>query len=95
MFQVATCGSDDCVVSQSDVVGGIVPCVLNSSIIMILYHGNCGRTWTSEIVKNRGRLTPGLNNMPNCGYSHKSNAIYLEEIHSELTEFYTSWLFLY
>src|SRR5260221_3656894 len=39
------------------VVGGIVPCVLNGSIIMILYHGNYGRTWTSEITKNRGRLT--------------------------------------
>ncbi len=76
---------------REGVVGGIAACILNGSIIMILY----GRTWTSEIVKNRGRLTPGLNNMPNCGYSHKSNAIYLEEIHSELTEFYTSWLFLY
>ena len=37
---------------------------------------------------------PGLNNMPSCGYSHESNAIYLEEIHLELMEFYTSWLFL-
>jgi len=36
----------------------------------------------------------GLNNTPSCGYSHESNAIYLEEIHSELTEFYTSQLFL-
>ena len=61
---------------------------------MILYHGNYGRTWTSEITKNRGRLMPGLNNTPSRGYSHESNAIYLEEIHSELMEFYTSWLFL-
>ncbi len=37
----------------------------------------------------------GLNNMPSRGYSHESNAIYLEEIHSELTEFYTSQLFSY
>ncbi len=33
-------------------VGRIVPCVLNGSIIMILYHGNYGRTWNSEITKN-------------------------------------------
>src|SRR6266478_40109 len=44
--------------------------------------------------EKRGRLMPGLNNTPSCGYSHKSNAIYLEEIHSELMEFYTSRLFL-
>src|SRR5260221_4498585 len=44
--------------------------------------------------EKRGRLMPGLNNAPSHGYSHESNAIYLEEIHSELTEFYTSWLFL-
>ncbi len=37
---------------------------------------------------------PGLNNAPSHGYSHESNAIYLEEIHSELTEFYTSQFFL-
>ncbi len=55
---------------------------------------NYGRTWTSEITKNRGRLMLGLNNTPSRGYSHESNAIYLEEIHSELTEFYTSRLFL-
>src|SRR5260370_15564918 len=42
----------------------------------------------------RGRLMPGLNNTPSRGYSHESNAIYLEEIHSELMEFYTSQLFL-
>ena len=36
-----------------------------------------------------------LSNMLSHGYSHKSNAIYLDEIHSELTEFYTSQLFLY
>ena len=59
-------------------VGGIVPCVLNSLIIVILYHRKHGRTWTSEITKNRGRLTPGLNNTLSHGYSHKSNAIYLE-----------------
>ena len=45
-------------------------------------------------MKNRGRLTPGLNNTPSRGYSYESNAIYLEEIHSELMEFYTSQLFL-
>ena len=77
-----------------DAVGRIAPCVLNSLIIMILYHRNHRQTWTSEITKNRGRLMPGLNNMPSRGYSHESNAIYLEEIHPELTEFYTSWLFL-
>src|SRR6266436_10269040 len=64
------------------------------AIIMILYHRNYGRTWNSEITKKRGRLMLGLNNMPSRGYSHESNAIYLEEIHSELTEFYTSQLFL-
>ena len=75
-------------------VGRIAPCVLNGSIIMILYHRKHGRTWTSEITKSGGRLTPGFNNMPSHGYSYKSNAIYLEEIHSELMEFYTSQLFL-
>src|SRR5260221_14753429 len=44
--------------------------------------------------EKRGRLMLGLNNTPSRGYSHDSNAIYLEEIHSELTEFYTSQLFL-
>jgi len=34
--------------------------------------------------EKRGRLMPGLNNTPSRGYSHESNAIYLEEIHSEL-----------
>ena len=76
------------------VVGGIAPCVLNCSIIILLYHRNYGRTWTSEVMKNRGRLMPGLNNTPSRGYPYKSNAIYLEEIHPELTEFYTSQLFL-
>ena len=76
-------------------VGGIAPCVLKRSIIMLLYHGNYGQTWTSEITKNRGRLTPGLNNTPSRGYPYESNAIYLEEIHPELTEFYTSRLFSY
>src|SRR5258708_34258347 len=75
---------------REGVVGGIAACILNGSIIMILYR----RTWTSEIVKNRGRLTPGLNNTTSHGYSYESNAIYLEEIHSEWTESYTSWLFL-
>ncbi len=70
-----------------DIVGGIAPGVLNSLIIMILYHRSYGRTWTSEITKNRGRLTPGLNNMLSRGYSYEPNAIYLEEIHLELMEF--------
>src|SRR5260221_8301429 len=47
----------DCLSKRVHAVGGVVPCVLNGSIIMILYHGNYGRTWTSEIMKNRGRLT--------------------------------------
>ena len=74
-------------------VGRIAPCVLNRSIIILLYHGNYGRTWTSEVMKNRGRLMPGLNNMPSHGYPYESNAIYSEEIHPELMEFYTSRLF--
>src|SRR5258707_14371912 len=54
--QYWTC-SDLVPMPRAAVVGGIVPCVLNSLIIMSLYHGNYGRTWTSEITKNRGRLT--------------------------------------
>src|SRR5258706_11072018 len=37
------------VISPATIVGGITPCVLNGSIIMILYHRNYGRTWTSII----------------------------------------------
>ena len=64
--------------SGRDVVGGIVPCVLNRSIIILLYYGNYGRTWTSEITKNRGGLTPRSNNTkyPSCSY--EAIAIYLK-----------------
>ena len=78
---------------NKDGVGRIAPCVLNGSIIMILYHGTMEGLGIQN-NENRGRLMPGLNNTPSRGYSHESNAIYLEEIHSELTEFYTSQLFL-
>src|SRR5258708_9196190 len=79
---------------QHAIVGGIAPCGLNSD-----YHDFIPqKLWKDLEFRNnekRGRLMLGLNNMPSRGYSHESNAIYLEEIHSELTEFYTSQLFSY
>src|SRR6266436_114872 len=39
-----------------------------------------------EIMEIGGGFTPGSNNMDYCGCSHESNAIYLEEIHSELMD---------
>ena len=67
-------------------VGGIVLCIPNQSIHMILYYKTYGGTSSLGIPRNRSGLTPRSNNKKYPGCSYEAIAIYLKKFHKELME---------
>src|SRR5258708_16230586 len=72
-------------------VGGIVTYIPKQ---LYFYGSNIWRMHTLGIAETGGRITLSSNKTSSCGCSYDYSAIYTKKKYEELTEFYTSRVFL-